>query len=500
MAGSRYWRGLLLSGVGCVASASAPPPPILAAVGLSREGLPEAADALPADERDLGGMGDHREAPQAQPGADPQHATAESEPAARRLTLPQLLALCLQQDPRLAAARAAVAQAVAEARTAAQLPNPILAASGTTLPFPGHPFSRTNEGGPPQLDVSLGYAVDTWLFGKVASAGAAARHGVDAAIADYAEQVRRRLEAAIAAFHEVVERRELVALAALDGAQLEGLRTVTERRLALGGISQIELERLQVALASSQRRLLSLQVGLLNSRARLQAEAGQAPLAAPLEPEMRLPNAGGARPTETTTVADGSQQQRVLWERARAQRPDLLALVHRLTQAEASVRQERRAALPSLHLSLGYARQFQRASLGLPDIGSLDAGFSVSLPVVDLNRGPIGRAEAQVQRLRAQLKAAQIQLWSELGQALASLKLANSLLGLFDAGALSAASIALQHTSEGYRLGGRTLLEVLDAQTAYRDVYRDYVQANVAQARAQLTLRLAVGGAPLSPL
>jgi cobalt-zinc-cadmium efflux system outer membrane protein len=389
--------------------------------------------------------------------------------------LPQVIRACVLSDPRILAALTAVDQARADHLTASLLPNPTLQISQALLPLPGSSFNaESRQGGPPQLDVGLSYSLETLLFGTRSAGMEATRLGIDVALGEYAEITRQRILEAIGAYYDVLESRQLVEIAHQDLDQLERIEGITQRRVQLGSVGKVEVERVHVALLGGKRRLLAAAAELDNARSRLRAQLGRA---------IGAERADAAGNLEIHSPPPPPDLRRAL-ELAESHRPDLLALQRRVTRAQAELERERSAAWPSLSVSAGYTRQFQRDAIGFPDVSSWGAGLEMSLPIFARNQGNIARARSAVRQAEYLLSAARIDLRAELEQAIRSYAIAHELVTALDVKALAAASSARQRIEEAYGLGGRTLLEVLDAQAAFREVLRDHIIARADLLRA----------------
>jgi len=83
--------------------------------------------------------------------------------------------------------------------------NPTVLATQSLVPFPGRPFTEERTGGPPQLDIVVGYALDRIVFGKRSAAIARDKLAVDAASAAHADRVRTRVVEAVTAYVDYVQ-------------------------------------------------------------------------------------------------------------------------------------------------------------------------------------------------------------------------------------------------------------------------------------------------------
>lgn len=400
------------------------------------------------------------------------------------LELPAVIRAVVLSDPRIRAALEDVEQVRADVITAGLLPNPILQADAVLFALPGSPFNaQTRQGGPPQIDIGLAYELDTILFGKRSAATTEAKRAVDVALADYADLARQRILDAIDAYFDVLEARELTRLVHQEFEQLERLQTITERRVVLGSVGQIELDRIRLATINGRRRVLSADAALDNARTKLRAKLGRTPFAARADARGTLDQTHPPAPI----ASDG------VLELAEKNRPDLVSLRRQIDRAEASITTAKRNAWPTLSVSVNYTRQFQETAIGFPDANSVGGALAMSLPVFDRNQGNIAKAHAAVRQAEALLDAGLVDLRAEVEEALRSYRVAYETVTTFDVESLRTAEASRARIEEAYSLGGRTLLEVLDAQSAYREVFREHVNARAELLRAMHRVNAVVG-------
>jgi cobalt-zinc-cadmium efflux system outer membrane protein len=129
----------------------------------------------------------------------------------------------------------------------------------------------------------------------------------------------------------------------------------------------------------------------------------------------------------------------------------------------------------------------------MPDAWSWGLGLSGTVPISDRNQGGILRAEAERERAQAGLEQALIDARAEVEQALEDYRVAYAVLTQNDRDLLKAAADARDKVREAYRQGSRGLIEVLDAQNAYRQAVRLSIDARVAYWRSLHALNAAVG-------
>src|SRR5262249_54591362 len=144
-----------------------------------------------------------------------------------------------------------------------------------------------------------------------------------------------------------------------------------------------------------------------------------------------------------------------------------------IARAEASLQVEKTKAYPSVTPSAGYTEQFQHP-LGFPNALSYSLSVSLAVPVLDRNQGNIRKAESVLVQSGLNLQFQLVQLRAEVEQAAEEFRAAQVLVTSELPEQVKAARSVRDRIEAAYKAGGRTLLEVLDAQRAYRDTYRMY--------------------------
>jgi cobalt-zinc-cadmium efflux system outer membrane protein len=395
------------------------------------------------------------------------------------------LALAIQEglasDPRVGAEAESVRQAEADVRTASQPPNPSLSFSRSLVPF-GSAFTPDRQGGPTQLDVELSYPLDWIVFGKRGAAVSSASVGLAQARAAFGDFLRQRRSEIAVAFVDVLEARDLLDLARQDATDLERLQAIAQQRVAVGGAPAVEVDRTAVAVLEARREGRRREAALRVARATLAASLGRTGADAEFEAEGDLGvGTPGASPDVATLL--------LLAEKAR---PDMLARRHAVDRAAADLHLARSQAWPSLTSRVAYSRQYQ-ASLGFPDATSYGFGLDIALPLFDRNQGGVGKAASAQAQTELQLRAALLALGVEVQQAASEYAVAREAALSEDRAQLEAAQRVRERVEKAYELGGRPLLEVLDAQRVYREAARQSTSGRAAILRAIHRLNAAVG-------
>jgi cobalt-zinc-cadmium efflux system outer membrane protein len=418
------------------------------------------------------------DAPQSGEPSSPQPTSVRS----RGLTLEQAIRTALEADPKIQAGLEIIKQAKADLLTASLSPNPQFSTSGTLLPL-DRPFTVNRQGGPPQFDVGMSYPIDWFLFGKRAAEITSARLGVDMSAADFADLVRQRVAGTIAAFYDVLEAQALLDLAREDLDNLKRVETITADRVALGGVGTIELDRIRLAVFDSQREVRNRDTAVATALTQLRAFLGltnTAPLFA-VQGSLEVPT-----PTTPLTVEDAVAL-------AQQNRPDLLSVRRQLAKAEADILVEQKKVYPEVTPHLGYTRQFQEKAIGFPDVNDWGLEVEVTVPLFDRNQGNIAKAQSVQRQTSLNLRAQLVDLRSEVEQAVKAYQTAYVTVTTDDPAQLKAAENVRDKIRAAYELGGKPLIEVLDAQRAYRDTYRLYITGRSTYWHALHRLNAAVG-------
>jgi cobalt-zinc-cadmium efflux system outer membrane protein len=415
------------------------------------------------------------------PGVSPSGVEEVSTPAPLpAITLQQAILETLQCDPKLRSALENIAQAKADLVTSAIIPNPTLAVTGIFLP--GRPITPAAPGGPPELDVLASFPLDWFLFGKQAAAIAAAQWGVEVSAADYADAVRLRVADTVAAFYDILEARAMLKLAQEDLASLQRVEDITRRQVKLGGAGSIEVDRIRLSVLDSQRDVRTRQATLTTAKAKLQALLGRHQADGAFEVGGSLEVTSPAPPMETAEALAVAEENR----------PDLISLRKQIAKACASAQAEHTKAYPSVAPGGGLQYQFQ-GSEGLPDFPSYNVGVNVSIPLFDRNQGNICKAHSVLAQSKLNLQAQYVQLQADLEQAVAEFRTARLDATSIGPEQLQAAKSVRDRTEAAYKVGGKTLLEVMDAERAYRDTSRTYIMGQSGYWHSLHRLNAAVG-------
>jgi outer membrane protein, heavy metal efflux system len=403
-------------------------------------------------------------------------------PLPQHVTLAEAIAECLAADPRIRAGAEQFQQAQSDLWTASLLPNPTLGTGGSLLPL-GQPFSVDHQGGPPQFDVGLAFPIDWLLFGKRTAAIDTARAGVDVAAAEFADLVRQRLAATVAAFFSVLEAKALLDLARHDMESFERLQHITEELVRFGGAGTIENDRVQVSLLDSQRAVRRREADLAIAKAALLSQLGRRRSERDFDVEGSLDIASPVRPLA------GERAFRL----AKQYRPDLIAAQLRVDRATDEAHKAETEAYPDVAPRVGYTRQFQSKSIGFPDVNAFGVGVDLSLPVFDRNQGNIAKAHSALAQARSERRTQLVDVRAEVEEASRNYRFAYEAVTADAPLRIEAARNARDKIEAAYRVGGRPLIDVLDAQRAFRDTQRLDVEDRTAYWQSLYRINATIG-------
>lgn len=371
-----------------------------------------------------------------------------------RWDLAMLTLAAFYYQPDLDVARAEWGVAEAGVITAGQRPNP-------SFDFiPG--FNADAAGGisPWTLGLSLDIPIET--AGKRGYRISRARHLSDAArlrIAGVAWQVRSRLRERLL---DLYAANQTIILLDREGAiQADAVRLL-EERLAVGEVSRPDV---------TQARLFLNQIGLSLNKAKQQRAEASILVANALG----LPSGGlervflsfdlfGQTPLIDDLPLQGLRRQALL------NRPDLLRTLLEYAAAQSALQLEVARQFPDIHLGPGYTwdQGGNRWSLG----------FSVSLPALNRNQGPIAEAEARRTEAAARFQALQAGIMGEIDRAQAGYRA--SLEGLETADALlEAQRKQAESIEERFNMGETDRLDQISAQVELAAAARSRLDALV---------------------
>jgi len=404
-------------------------------------------------------------------------AQAQLAAPASELTIEELVARALADNPDLRATRAEVDAAGGRLRQAGLRPNPELDLGGQKALSPDN-----------NLTVTLRVPLD--LNDRRGGRVAVAEQDLELRRKQLADRERRlRTDVRMKAGEMLAARRNLQitdelldvnrsALGVVGNRVREGAAPTIDENLQLVEVNRLDANR---QLLSSRVEIATLQLKLLAGM------AADAPL-----------TVRGELATAPPTLERAEAVQRAL-----ASRPDLAAARADVAVARAMIRKEQAEGRWDASVNVGYMRQdFGFGGLnGLTNSGQtrpiqdtfhyFGGGVTIMLPVLNRNQGNIAAAEAGVRAAERRLEFAMLTTQQEVEAAFAQHEAARRSLEIYERGVRDVARRNLAVVRQSYELGRGSLLDVIaeqrrfiDVETGYTDVLKQVYDAAVEVERA----------------
>jgi cobalt-zinc-cadmium efflux system outer membrane protein len=405
------------------------------------------------------------------------------------LSLADALRLAAERNPSFAAARNGIEVAQADRVTAARLPNPAF-----TFVSEGQSVFRSPASDGHEYVFRIDQDID--LPGRRRLRTQSADRSIDISKALYQEQWRRvELDVRRAYFQVVLAKADRdLSTAALD--EIDRVITLNRARFDQGEISGGDLRRLQVERLRFQDDVLAAELALRNARATILTLLNSPDLSQPIDavdslavsaPDFQsvIALAGAATPSGPTPVTSFQQAGLALVGQALAVRPDMQAARIAQQRAETETRLQRALRNPLPTIGAGYKDNAGNSRLVF--------GVTLSLPLFNQNQGGVARAEAEQRMAANRVRAAQRQVALEVQQALNTVEISRERVRYIEREYLKNAREALDIVLASYRLGAANLIDLLDAQRAFRDTSKTYNRALYEQRISLTELGAAIG-------
>jgi len=321
--------------------------------------------------------------------------------------------------------------------------------------------------------------LDWFLFAKRAAEMNSARWEVRHSQAEYADLVRQRITETAIEFFDVLEAKALLAVAQQDLEFLTRIEQVTQRAVEAGGIPPLELDIVRLELFRSRQELLKAESELNIAKAMLWAQFGRTDR----DPNFTVRGNLGAPLTPVPFSVEEA------FRLAQENRPDIRALRFQVSKAQADRVVERRNAFPEVSMFGGYINEHLETGRE-PGWG---IGLSVTVPLFDRNQGGRAGAQAALARSSQELRMGMIDLRAEVEEADQLLRTAYRKASSLAEEELRLATRVRDSIIRSYEIGGRPLIEVLDAERAVRETYQLYISSRADYWRAMYIYNSVIG-------
>ena len=399
--------------------------------------------------------------------------------AVGEVTVDELMARALADNPDLKAARLEVEASAGRLQQAGLRPNPMLELGGQKALSPDN-------------NLTVGVSLPLDLNGRKEGRVGVAEQEFETRRRQVAERERQlRAEVRMKAGELLAAQRNLQVTDELLGVNRNALEVVGARvRQGAApsldeGLQLVETNRLDASrqLAQSRVEIAALQLKLLAGM------AADAPLA--LKGELALSPLLLDR-------ADATQ-------RAVRDRPDLAVARGEAAMAAAMIRKEQADGRWDATINVGYQRQdFGFASLnGLTASGTqrpiqdvfhyFGGGVSIVLPVRNRNEGNVAAATAATRAAERRVEFAMLTVQQEVGAAFTQYEAARRSLDIYEHGVRDVSRRNLDVIRQAYQLGRGSLLDVIAEQRRFIEVENGYTDALKQVYDAAVGIERAVG-------
>lgn len=377
------------------------------------------------------------------------------------LDLAQVEARIEQNNLDVALARNAVDAARADLVTAGERPNPSLSLNSSSYDL--RRGLGSGDALHKQSDTILRLDQPIERGGKRGLRIDAARAGLTASEADYAEQKRESLLAVRTAFYALLRAQRRVEIdTEIDQLQQQTL-AAAERRNRAGDLSASDLARLKLEALKAANERQHAEADQRTAAAALAVLIGCAP-ASP-NPESPRLQARGNLPMPIEVTASETPASASASAAARA---DVAAAEARVKQAASAL--ELAKAQRTRDISIGVQLEHYPNGVPTPGDGQLLAGVGISVPLFLFNHydGEIARAGADAEASRTQALRTRALAEADLAQARDALAASAAVVQRYRDSIVPQAQTAAASVEYAYTRGAVPLLDLLDARRALR--------------------------------
>ena len=401
-----------------------------------------------------------------------------TQPTGGTVTIDSVLALAIKQHPLIEAARARMTAANGSRRTAGAFANPVASYQVENAGYPGN-GSALPAGTQRETSAFLTFPIEP-LFQRGPRVRRA-NEAVSAATADLAQAEQDVTRSAAHAFYSLA-----TAQAAHDEAQSEfenytRLLDYNRVRVREGAAPEGDLLRVHVEVTRAATAAVTAQVEVIRAQAHLRLYVeGERRTQSPTPPDaMRADVPRGAANESALLTIDA------LMNGLQERRPDLMAARARTAAAAAGVSYQRTLALREVGAMIGNKR--------IGDINTVMAGLSLPIPLFDLNRGEVQRANAERTAAEQEFAWQALQVKSDLEAAHQVALAFTRQLSTLEPSFLDRAAESRQVTQTAYEEGAASLVDVLNATRAYGEARLTYFRLLHAQRESMIDLAIAAG-------
>jgi len=388
-------------------------------------------------------------------------------PGKRSITISDAVAIFLQQNLQLVAARYDIDTVDAEKLSARLRPNPEISVGFSDIPLD----FRENFVKPQTFSYDISQTFE--LGGKRSKRIAEANANSEVARAEFQIVLWQLTNDVKRKFYAVLLAESLLKLAHANQETFAEIVNHTKEVFQLGEISGLDLQRLEI-------EKFKFDTDVANSERDYELAVR----------DLRVTLGGDYRATDIEVAGSIDYYQphefslADLRDKALAARPDLKAAQLSERAADASIRLQNAQRIPDLTLGTGVEQVPQGGS-------TYNFGVGIQLPVHDRNQGE--RAKALIQRMKAQNQQQLItnQVLSEVDKAVVAFEIQKQRVELYRSGVLTKVDDIQRLTEFSLKAGESSTIELLDAIRTRRETLAGFYQTLFDYQVALLDLELA---------
>lgn len=377
------------------------------------------------------------------------------------LSLQEAESLWQEHSRELRLGQAAITGAVADLRTAGQVPNPDVSLNLLAIsPWSGYGSGSWKDKRGDNV-LRLDQLIERGGKRDLRVRGAEAR--LDAARFELDDTARQQLRVLRHAYYNLRLAQEKQQLAEETANLYRKSADAGKLRQKAGDIAPVDLSRLQIDLARAETEARQALTERQQARQALAYLIGR-------EREADILLASDSWPT---------LENRALSQSPLEQRPDLEAASRRLKAAEADRDLARAKKSRDVTFGMQYEHNLQNAPTN-------SYGFGVSMPLFIWHEyeGDIARAEADLDMARQQLELQQAQVLGQVAQARNALLSARDRYQRLEGGLLADAERVAKAAQFAYDKGAMGLMDLLDARRTLRQIQTEAASARADYAKA----------------
>ena len=291
----------------------------------------------------------------------------------------------------------------------------------------------------------------------------------------------RNLQAdAATVFLEALKQKQLYAVKLSSYQTMKRLSEADSMRLKLGSIMEIDAIQSKLEAGSLLNELLQSEADLNNSYTQLSQMTGSLKADSILIPDGSL------------LFKQRSFEIDALITIASSKRADLIAALYNKEVADKALKLAKRERNIDLGLKLGVDNSYLPTNNG-PSATAYTAGIAIPLKFSNFYKGQVKLAQFQISQSEELYNKAELQIQTEIMQAMQRYQALCKQVDSFDHGMLEGAQNVRKGKIYSYNRGETSLLEVLNAQRTFNDVQQSYYEALFNRAVALVELEKAAG-------